>query len=289
MRLRLPHRMVAMVCAGLVTMSLAACTRNAADAKPTISAGVPPAVTVAAADFPSFWVAERVGGAAIDLRLTEAAELAASDADLIAYAPGIDPAVDAAVADLPDARVVDVMGDVSLLASVRDPQVKDPYAWFDPVNVATMAQTVGRAMGQASGTEFEALQYYGLRALSVQSDALAVDQRLQDQFNPCQIATLVVEAPVLTYLAKAYAFDQVPLIEWEPGQEPVEAIYYTLEAAPAVREAAAAAGVRALPVDTLTEGAPNDDLLQGVLDIADEIASAQDCPLQTPSATDRPG
>ena len=64
--------------------------------------------------------------------------------------------------------------------------------------------------GQASATQFEALQYYGLRALSVQSDALAVDQRLQDQFNPCQIATLVVEAPVLTYLAKAYAFDQVP-------------------------------------------------------------------------------
>ncbi len=136
MRLRLPLRMVAMVCAGLVTISLAACTRNAADAKPTISAGVPPAVTVAAADFPSFWVAERVGGDAIDLRLTDAADLAASEADLIAYVPGIDPAVDAAVADLPDERVVDVVGDVSLLASVRNPQVKDPYAWFDPVNVA---------------------------------------------------------------------------------------------------------------------------------------------------------
>ena len=54
-------------------------------------------------------------------------------------------------------------------------------------------------------------------------------------------------------------------------------------------DAAAAAGVRALPVDTLTEGAPQDDLLQGVLDIADEIAAAQDCPLLTPSATDRPG
>lgn len=289
MRLRPSQQWVALVGAGLVTLSVAACTRNAADARPTISAGVPPAVTVAAADFPSFWVAERVGGDAIDLRQENVSALAASDADLIAYVPGIDPAVDAAVAQVPPERVVNVTADINLLASARDPQVKDPYAWFDPLNVATMAQTLGRAMGEASGTEFEALQYYGLRALSVQADALAVDQRLQEELNPCQIATLVVEAPVLTYLAKAYAFDQVPLIDWEPGQDRVEAIYYTLDAAPAVRDAAAAAGVRAVPVDTLTQGAPQEDLLQGVLDTAEKIAGSQDCPLLTPSATDRPG
>jgi hypothetical protein len=56
-----------------------------------------------------------------------------------------------------------------------------------------------------------------------------------------------------------------------------------------VRAAAAAAGVRALPVDTLTEKAPNDDLLQGVLDLGEQVADHQNCPLVQPTSTDRPG
>ena len=179
--------------------------------------------------------------------------------------------------------------EVSRIASPRDVNVKDPYVWFDPVNVGTMARTLGEAMGAVSATPFEAYQYYGLRALSVQGEALEVDQRLQEQFNPCRIPTLVVEAPVLTYLARAYAFTQVPLIAWKPAKNPVDAVYYTLDAEPAVRKAAGTAGVQALPIDTFTRGAPEDDLLQGILDTAEQIAAYQDCPLVTPTASDRPG
>lgn len=279
-----------LLAAALVLLAAAGCTRNVApNSDPTASAGVPPAITVAAVDFPSAWLAEQVGGDAVHLERISPAEVAGTDADLFAYIPGLDEQVDEAAAGLPEDRTVDVSEDVNRVASPRDPAVKDPYVWFDPINIATMAQTLGTAMTKASPTPFEAYQFYGLRAFSVQNDAHEVDQRLQEQFNPCRIATLVVEAPVLTYLARAYAFDQVPLIAWRPDHDPVRALYFTIDAEGAVREAAAKHGLVARPVDTLTEAAPGDDLLQGLLDLAEEISANQVCPLATPSSSDRPG
>lgn len=274
----------------LAAVALAGCTRGVADgANPTASAGIPPALRVAAVDFPSAWLAEQVGGDGVQVERIAAAEVSTNDADLFVYVPGLDDQVDAAVRDLPAERAVDLTDDVSRIASPRDPDVKDPYVWFDPVNVATMAQTLGTAMSKASPTQFEAYQYYGLRAFAVQNEALQVDQRLQEELNPCRVPTLVVEAPVLTYFARAYAFDQVPLISWEPSRDPVRALYFTLDAEPAVRAAADRSGTTAVPVDTFTQSAPEDDLLQGLLDTAAQVADHQDCPLVTPSSNDRPG
>ncbi|MFN8182848.1 MAG: metal ABC transporter substrate-binding protein [Candidatus Nanopelagicales bacterium] len=274
----------------LAAVALAGCTRGVADgANPTASAGIPPALRVAAVDFPSAWLAEQVGGDGVQVERIAAAEVSTNDADLFVYVPGLDDQVDAAVRDLPAERAVDLTDDVSRIASPRDPDVKDPYVWFDPVNVATMAQTLGTAMSKASPTQFEAYQYYGLRAFAVQNEALQVDQRLQEELNPCRVPTLVVEAPVLTYFARAYAFDQVPLISWEPSRDPVRALYFTLDAEPAVRAAADRSGTTAVPVDTFTQSAPEDDLLQGLLDTAAQVADHQDCPLVTPSSSDRPG
>jgi len=274
----------------LAALTLAGCTRGVADgADPTASAGVPPALRVAAVDFPSAWLAEQVGGDGAQVERIDAEQVATSDADLFVYVPGLDARVDAAVRDLPEEQAVDLTDDVSRIASPRDPEVKDPYVWFDPVNVATMAETLGKAMSEVSPTPFEAYQFYGLRAFSVRNESLQVDQRLQEELNPCRIATLVVEAPVLTYFARAYAFDQVPLISWDPQRDPVDALYFTLDAEPAVRRAAARSQTTPIPVDTLTESAPEDDLLQGLLDTAAQVADHQDCPLVTPSSSDRPG
>ena len=274
----------------LAALAMAGCTRGVADgADPTASAGIPPALRVAAVDFPSAWLTEQVGGDGAEVQRIDANEIATSDADLFVYIPGLDEDVDAAAEALPAERAVDITDDVSRIASPRDPDVKDPYVWFDPVNVATMAQTLGTAMSKASPTPFEAYQFYGLRAFSVQTEALQVDQRLQEELNPCRVATLVVEAPVLTYFARAYAFDQVPLISWDRQRDPVSALYYTLDAEPAVRREATRSGTTAVPVDTLTESAPEEDLLQGLLDTAARVADHQDCPLVTPSSDDRPG
>lgn len=276
-----------LVVAGLVTGLLVGCTRaTPPDAQPSVSAGIPSAVTVATADFPSAWLAERVGGKAVEVLRLRPAELADSDADLLAYVPGLDPQVDAAAEQFE--TTVDLTADLTTVASPRDPQVRDPYVWFDPLNIGTMSQTMANALTQNSQTKFEASQFYGLRAFAVQNESLQVDQQLQEKLNPCRIATLVVEAPVLTYFARSYAFTQVPLIAWRPTRDPIEAVYFTLDAEPAVRKAARAAGVKALPVDTLTQGAPRDDLLQGVLNLSDLIAAHQNCPLVKPQATDRP-
>ena len=273
----------------LVIAALTGCTRGVGSAAPTTSGGVPPTVSVAVADFPSAWLAQRVGGDAIDVREVGAADLRTSGADLVAYVPDINPDVDAAVATLPTGTVVDLTADIKRLADPRDREKRDPYVWFDPVNVATMAGTLAKTMAKVNRVPYMATQYYGVRSLDVEADSLAVDQRLQEILSPCRIPTLVVEAPVLGYLARAYAFDQVPLILWKPQREPVRALYFTIDAEAAVRAQAAMYDVKALPVDTLTEKAPNDDLLQGVLDTGQEIADHQDCPLVVPSATDRPG
>jgi ABC-type Zn uptake system ZnuABC Zn-binding protein ZnuA len=274
----------------LVVLGLVGCTRNVGTATdPTASAGIPPILTVAAVDFPSRWLAEQVGGDAVEVVPIGASEVAGTDADLFAYVPGLDTQVDAAADGLPQDQVIDVTSDVNRVASPRDPEIPDPFVWFDPVNVGTMAQTVATSLTSASPTPFEASQFYGLRGLSVQNETLIVDQRLQEIFNPCRIPTLVVEAPVLTYLARAYAFDQVPLIQWNEDRQPVDALYYTFEAQPAVESAASRDQLGTVPVDTFTESAPEEDLLQGLLDLADQIADHQDCPLVTPSSSDRPG
>lgn len=268
---------------------LAGCSRGAGTAAPTPSSGVPPAVSVAVADFPSSWLVERVGGEAVDVRTVSGTDLARSDADLVAYVPSINPDVDAAVATLPAEQVVDLTADIKRLADPSDRDKRDPYVWFDPVNVATMARTLSTAMAESSAIRYLATQYYGVRSLDVEADSLAADQRMQEILSPCRIPTLVVEAPVLGYLARSYAFTQVPLILWRPKNDPVRALYFTIDAENAVKRAAARSGAKALPVDTLTEKAPNDDLLQGVLEVAQEIADHQDCPLVKPKATDRPG
>lgn len=283
-------RLVLPLVATAAALSLVGCTRNAAsDADPTASAGVPAALRIAAVDFPSAWLAEQVGGDGAEVNRIAPGDVASTDADLFVYVPGLNPQVDQAATTLAPETVVDVTDNVNRVASPRNPDLKDPYVWFDPVNVGTMARTVGTAMSMASPTEYEAIQYYGLRAFAVQNEALGVDQRLQERLNPCRIATLVVEAPVLTYLAKAYAFDQVPLISWQPDRQQVRAAYFTLDAQAAVERAAAANGVQAVPVDTFTESAPEEDLLQGLLDLGDEVSSHQECPLVTPSSSDRPG
>lgn len=270
-------------------LATGACTRNAAEEpQPARSDGGLPVVTVAALDFPSAWLAETVGGDAVEVVRVGAADVGTADTDLVAYVKGISADVDEAVGQLPSDQVVDVSADTAKIASPRDVDVKDPYLWFDPVNVGTMAQTLGTAMGEANERAFEAYQYYGLRALDVQTQALDVDQFLQERLNPCRIETLVVEAPVLQYMARAYALTLVPLIEYKPAEHKVQALYYTLDAQAAVEKAASSEGVKAVAVDTLTEGAPEDDLLQGVLSVGEAVADHQNCPLVTPSASDRP-
>lgn len=274
----------------LLLLPLAACSRNVGMSdEPTPSNGVPAPVDVAAVDFPSYWLAERVGGDGARVERISAPAVASTDADLFVHIPGLDPAVDAAAEGLPDEQVVDLTEDVGRIASPRDPDVKDPYVWFDPVNTGTMAQTLATALVDASPTDYAAFEFYGLRALAVQSDALALDQRLQERLNPCRLPTLVVEAPVLTYFAKAYAFDQVPLISWDPTGSDVRALYYTLDAQAAVEQAATRRGLVAVGVDTLTEGAPEDDVLLGVEEVGTAVARHQICPFVTPTATDRPG
>jgi len=163
----------------LVAAALVGCTRGVGDgADPTASAGVPPAITVAVADFPSEWLATRIGGDAVTVERSGASRVTDTDADLFAYVPGIDPAVDTAAQTLPEDHVVDLSDDVSRIASPRDPDVKDPYIWFDPINVSTMAQTLGTAMAEANPVAFEAYQFYGLRTFAVQNESLQVDQRL---------------------------------------------------------------------------------------------------------------
>src|SRR5690606_23818870 len=94
-RTRMSRRRLA--AAGLSVLALAGCTRGVVEGgDPTASAGIPPAITVATADFPSFWLAEQIGGDAAEVETVDPAEVADTDADLFAYVPGIDPEVDAA-------------------------------------------------------------------------------------------------------------------------------------------------------------------------------------------------
>lgn len=274
----------------LSVAALAACSRGVGpDAAPTASKGVPPALTVATVDFASTWLVEQVGGKAVESDRITAAQLATTSADLFAYIPGLDPVVDAAVTTLPEEQVIDLTQDVKVLDDPLDPARPDPNVWFDPAAVAQMAATLGEYLIDASPTAYEAQRYYGLRSLALQDRAQSLDTDAQERFDACRIGTLVVDRPILTYLAHAYAFDQIPLGLWKPRKAPVEALYYTPDAAARARRAAAQQDVRPVVIDQMTRDAPDEDLLQGVTDVMDRIAANQDCPRIKPVSTDRPG
>jgi zinc transport system substrate-binding protein len=178
--------------------------------------------TVVAAFYPLAFVAERVGGAKVDVKnltpagaephdieLTprEVAEL--QKADVVLYlSHGFQPAVQDAVAAATGKRV-DVLSGIGLRRGVGDEAGKsDPHVWLDPVLFARIVGRVGTVFGQPR------------RAKALAAQVLGLDRAYRSGLAHCTRRDFVTSHTAFGYLAARYNLHEVPITGIDPESEP---------------------------------------------------------------------
>lgn len=227
--------------------TLAACGSASAD-------GDGDALQVVVGAYPLQFVAERVGGDAVDVvNLTPPGaephdlELAPRDvgqvvdADLVLLVPGLQPALDDAAAERDPAGVLDVTADVDLLAADdveheehadeegheegegeeshegHDHGDEDPHFWLDPTRLADAADAVAATLAEQAPDQADG---FTERADALRADLEDLDGRYADGLAQCGSRELVTAHTAFAYLADRYDLHQVGVTGISPEQEP---------------------------------------------------------------------
>jgi zinc transport system substrate-binding protein len=218
---------------------------------------------VVAAFYPLQFVAERVGGAHVDvtsltppggeshdLELSPSAVAALGEADLVVYLSGFQAATDAAVAATDPAQVVDAARAAGLVVAPDgvDPGSSatgslDPHFWLDPTRLTAVGHQVADALGEVDPAH--AAEFAGA-ADALAADLAELDTELAAGLATCRGATLVASHEAFGYLAERYGLHQVGLAGIDPEVEPSPA--RLRDVAATVRDE----GVRTLYFEVLT-------------------------------------
>ncbi|MDN5852122.1 MAG: zinc ABC transporter substrate-binding protein [Actinomycetia bacterium] len=201
-------------------------------------------MTVVASSYPFAYVAEQVGGDAVDVQnLTSPGvephdielapkEIAAvQDADLAIYETGFQPAVDDAVAeaDLSDDASLDVADVVTLREvseehehegdeeSGHDHGGLDPHVWLDPTNMIAVTEAVRDRLADADPDHAKA---YEANAKKLIGELRGLDKEFRKGLGTCERDTFVTSHEAFGYLAARYDLHQVGIAGIEPSTEP---------------------------------------------------------------------
>ncbi|MEE6258694.1 metal ABC transporter substrate-binding protein [Plantactinospora sonchi] len=242
MLIRSASRSVALAAAGLLALATAtAC----ADDGP---GNDPDRVDIVAAFYPLQFVAERIGGDAVqvtnlvkpgaephDLELNPGQVGQISDADLVVYLAGFQPAVDEAIQQQGGDRTFDVGTVQPLLDAAASDHVhegegegageeheeatghKDPHVWLDPTRLATIGDRLAEQLGAADpdrAADFTA------RARTLRTDLETLDSEYAKGLQTCQRRELVTSHTAFAYLAERYHLEQIGLSGLTPEDEP---------------------------------------------------------------------
>ena len=201
-------------------------------------------VDVVAAFYPLQFVAERVGGDAVDvtalakpgaephdLELSPSQVGQVSKADLVIYLKGFQPAVDEAVEQEGGDRTLDV-GSVTPLLDVSAGSHrheggetdhedgaggKDPHIWLDPTRLATVAD---RTAERLADVDPDHAADYAARAAALRDELEALDREYQQGLSTCQRREIVVSHAAFGYLADRYRLEQIAVSGLTPDDEP---------------------------------------------------------------------
>lgn len=190
-------------------------------------------VTVAAAFYPLFEAAERIGGNRVeatnvtppgaephDIELSPDQVDQLLDADVVLYlGGGFQPAVEQ-VAEGRDGITVDV------LAEVVPEGTNDPHIWLDPVLMAKIADVVARALSEADPAGSDA---YEARAATYRDELGRIDRMFSEGLGDCEGRTFITTHAAFGHLAKRYDLVELSIAGIEPGSEPDTARIAELE------------------------------------------------------------
>ena len=217
---------------GATVLALTGCT-------PAASPSGSGRLRVEVAFYPFQFVAERVGGDAVevanltapgsephDLELTPRQVAALATADLVIYQSGFQPAVDTAIEQAQPARVVNTASFLTMLAASADGEQQpnstgagstDPHTWLDPTNLVTIAEHVRDALSQARPAEAEA---FAANTRKLVTDLTELDQAISADLTGCAITPFITSHAAFGYFAARYGLTQVSIRGLEPDVEP---------------------------------------------------------------------
>lgn len=220
----------ALAIATAAAVALSGCVK-AADRPGAVKNG---RLDVVAGFYPFAYLAERIGGAHVDvlnltkpgaephdLELTPSQVAAVGNADLALYEKGLQPLVDTAIkqekpkASLDAATVVHLEnhGDLGEGGS----HDADPHIWLDPVDFGKLADAVSGKLQQidpAHAADFRANQ------AALDADLTALDAEYRAGLASCQRKSIVTSHAAFGYLAERYGLTQIPISGLSPEEEP---------------------------------------------------------------------
>lgn len=209
----------------VLTAALGGC--GAAAGPPPVSADRPLRVVVGL--YPYAWVAQRVGGPAVqvtnlarpgtephDLELTARQVGQVAQADLVVLTTGLQPAVDEAARQEARGRVLDVLQVVPVRRNPDDGLV-DPHVWLDPVRLADVADAVAERLARAAPARAAAVRG---RAAALRQELIGLDADLRAGLSSCARRDLVTSHAAFGYFADRYGLRQVAITGLSPLAEP---------------------------------------------------------------------
>ncbi|HZG98388.1 MAG TPA: zinc ABC transporter substrate-binding protein [Nocardioidaceae bacterium] len=205
---------------------------------------------VTAAFYPLQYVAERIGGDAVevtsltppggephDLELTPQDLATLQESDLVVHLSGFQPAVDEAIAQTPDVVTVDAADSADLehpdsghseeqhgeAGHTDDEHTEDehggldPHFWLDTSRLSEVAAAVEEAMAQADPDQADAL---AANLAALQRDLKGLDEEYATGLADCTVTSLVTGHESFGYLAQRYGMAQVGIAGLSPDAEP---------------------------------------------------------------------
>jgi zinc transport system substrate-binding protein len=300
-RPRAPRTALALAAVCCCAATLGACAPAAADDR----------TDVVAAFYPLQFVAERVGGAHVDvssltppggephdLELSPSSVARLEDADLVVYLSGFQAATDEAVAASGPDHVVDTAEAAGLEAGPDGTEPGgsgplDPHFWLDPTRLAAVGHQVAAELAAVDPEHADA---FTSAADDLAADLDALDAELADGLAACRGATVVASHEAFGYLAERYGLHQVGISGVDPDVEPsparlrdvaevvqaedVRTLYFEVLVSPKVTQTLAGQlGVTTAVLDPLEGMAEGDDrdYLDVMRDNLDALATGLTC------------
>lgn len=209
----------------LAVLPLASCSAGATSDRTTVVAGL----------YPFAYVAQQVGGSAVevenlttpgvephDLELTGRQVASVSEADLVLHFHDLQPAVDSAITNKKSALDI-----ATVVATVRETEhghddehdhgLVDPHVWLDPERMETIT---GAVRDRLAKTDPKHASTYRANANRLVAKLEQLDADFAAGLKACERRTIVTSHAAFGYLADRYRLTQVPIAGLDPANEP---------------------------------------------------------------------
>ncbi len=176
-------------------------------------------IDVVTTAYPLTFVAERIGGDAINLIDVTTGdahdiELSSRQVAQIEAAPVVlyfgdhfQPAVEQAVGEQ----------GVDGLDSVENRRDGDPHVWLDPLNLAAIGDDLAATLSELEPDQAE---YFARNAAQLRADLELLDSEFTASLGSCTTDTIVTSHEAFGYLTDAYELQQVGILGVNPDAEP---------------------------------------------------------------------